>query len=173
MGRLDQVPVSDQEGLIDAFMASAAFPGHMHGLMRALERMPSRTPSNAIDVCERVVGLAGADLADLAKSSALTGRDLSAVVLRVQPSWRPGHARTVPGHHRQARRVRPARPRGSTPRRAMTLSTRSPWDSEEVAATASTAALLTGSVPRQDRATTGQLDEPGVSCVSASSRLTP
>ena len=40
----------------------------------------------------------------------------------------------------------------------MTLSKRSPWDSEEVAATAATAALLTGSVPRQERATAGQLD---------------
>ena len=83
MRRLDQVPVSDQEGLIDAFMASAAFPEHMGELMRALERMSSAMPSNAIDVCERVVGLAGADLADLARSSALTGRDARAVVLRL------------------------------------------------------------------------------------------
>ncbi len=83
MRRLDQVPVSDQEGLIDAFMASAAFPEHMGELMRALERMSSAMPSNTIDVCERVVGLAGADLAVLAKSSALTGRDAKAVVLRL------------------------------------------------------------------------------------------
>ena len=83
MQRLDQVPASDQEGLIDEFMASAAFAEHMGELMRALERMSSAMPSNTIDACERVVGLAGADLADLAKASALTGRDLSAVVRRL------------------------------------------------------------------------------------------
>lgn len=83
MRRLDQVPTSDREGLIDALMASAAFPTHMHDIMDALERMPSDMPSNTIDVCERVVGIDGADLADPTKSSALTGRDLVAVVLRL------------------------------------------------------------------------------------------
>ncbi|MXZ53197.1 MAG: hypothetical protein F4Z34_08445 [Acidimicrobiaceae bacterium] len=83
MRRLDQVPTSEREGLIDALMASAAFPTHMRDLMGALERMPSDMPSNTIDVCERVVGIDGADLADPTKSSALTGRDLIAVVLRL------------------------------------------------------------------------------------------
>ena len=103
MRRLDQVPASDQEDLIDAFMASVAFPEHMRELMNALERMPSAMPSNAIDACERVVGIAGADLADPAKSSALTGRDLSAVVRRLYRHGDQNMRGPVLGHHRQTR----------------------------------------------------------------------
>ena len=83
MRRLDQVPASDREDLIEAFVASAAFPDQMGELLAAVERMPSAMPSNTIDVCEQVAGIAGPDLADLAKASALTGRNLIAVVLRL------------------------------------------------------------------------------------------
>ena len=80
MRQLDQVPMSDQEALIDVFMDSASFPSQMGELMDALERMSSAMPPNTIDVCEWVVGIAGADPA---KSSARTGRHLIAVVLRL------------------------------------------------------------------------------------------
>ena len=81
--RLDEVPASNREELIDALMASAAFSTNIGDLMHGLERMASAMPSNTIDVCERVVGIAGANLADPARSSALAGRDLTAVVLRL------------------------------------------------------------------------------------------
>ena len=59
MRRLDQVPASARQDLIDAFMLSAAFPNCMSELMEALERMSSDMPPNTIDVCERVVDIAG------------------------------------------------------------------------------------------------------------------
>ena len=81
--RIHEVPASDVDGLIDALMASSAFPNHMGNLIDALERMPTDMPANTITACERVVEVAGTDLADPATSSALTGRDLIKVVMRL------------------------------------------------------------------------------------------
>ena len=81
--RLDGVPASEMEGLIDALTESSAFPQHMDSVMYALEQLPAEMPANAITACERVVEITGADLADPSKASALTGLHMVTVVLRL------------------------------------------------------------------------------------------
>lgn len=81
--RLDNIPASEMESLIDALSASSAFPQHMDDLMYALEQLPAQMPTNAIAACERVVEIAGADLADASTSISLTGLHLTTVVLRL------------------------------------------------------------------------------------------
>ena len=81
--RLDEIPASEMEGLIDALTESSAFPQHMDSLMYALEQLPAEMPANAITACERVVKITGADLADPSKASALTGLHMVTVVLRL------------------------------------------------------------------------------------------
>lgn len=81
--RLDKIPASEMEDLIDALSASSAFPQHMDDLMYALEQLPAEMPTNAITACERVVEIAGAALADPSTSSSITGLHLTTVVLRL------------------------------------------------------------------------------------------
>ena len=79
--RLDAVPASEMEDLIDALSESSAFPQHMDSLMYALEQLPADMPTNAITACERAVEITGAGLAD--PSTSLTGLHLTRVVLRL------------------------------------------------------------------------------------------
>lgn len=88
-GQLNQLASPDQVALLDALMASAAFPRHMQSLIHALADMTSALPVNTIDVCERVVEIAGTDLGDMRTGAALISSDLIAVVLRL---YRQGDA---------------------------------------------------------------------------------
>ena len=81
--QLDELAAPDQVALIDALMASAAFPSQMRNLIHALVNMASTLPANAIDVCERAVDIAGADLGDMRTGAALISPDLITVVLRL------------------------------------------------------------------------------------------
>ena len=81
--RLDDVPASELEDLIDAFTESSAFPQHMDNLMYALEQLPAEMPTNAITACERAVEITGTDLADPSASSSLAGLHLTTVVRRL------------------------------------------------------------------------------------------
>ena len=81
--RLDDVPASEMEGLIDALSESSAFPQHMDSLMYALEQLPAEMPTNAIIACEHAVEITGADLADPSTSSSLASLHLTTVVLRL------------------------------------------------------------------------------------------
>ena len=81
--RLDDVPASELEDLIDALTESRAFPQHLYSLIYALEQLPAEMPTNAITACERAVEITGAALADPSTTSALTGHDLTKVVLRL------------------------------------------------------------------------------------------
>ena len=81
--KLHEIPPSETDGFLDALVASSAFPHHMGNLIYALEQLPAAMPASAVVACERVVEAAGADLTDLSTSSALTGRHLITVVLRL------------------------------------------------------------------------------------------
>ena len=81
--RLGDVPASETEELIDALIASNAFPQHMDNLVYALEQLPAEMPVNAITACERVVETTGAGLADPSTASSLTGLHLTTVVWRL------------------------------------------------------------------------------------------
>ena len=61
----------------------------MEHLVDALERIQSRLPVNPIDVCERAVEIAGADLGDIRTARAGVGRDLVSLLLRL---YRQGDA---------------------------------------------------------------------------------
>lgn len=63
----------------------------MGNLIYALEQLPAAMPTSAVIACERVVEAAGADLSDFSTSSALTGRHLITVVLRL---YRQGNQET-------------------------------------------------------------------------------
>ena len=55
----------------------------MRKRLYAFEHMPAAMPTNAITACERVVEIESANLADPSKSSAIAGRRLIRVVLRL------------------------------------------------------------------------------------------
>ena len=87
ISRLDHVPASELEDLIDALTESSAFPRHMDSLMYALEQLPAEIPANAITACERVVEITPADHADPSTPNSLPnslpGPHLTTVVLRL------------------------------------------------------------------------------------------
>ena len=80
---LDELALPDQEALIDALVSSPTFPNQMGNLIHALQRTASTLPANTITVCERVVDIAGAPLADPTTGTALIGYGLIPVVLRL------------------------------------------------------------------------------------------
>ncbi len=87
--QLDDLAEPDQVALIEAFMSSAAFPNQPQRLIHALETLTSTLPSNTIDVCERAVDIAGADLGDMGTEAPMISRELITVVLRL---YRQGDA---------------------------------------------------------------------------------
>lgn len=88
-GQLNELATPDQVALIDALMESMVFSNHMQSLIHALEEMTSTLPVNTIDVCERVVEIAGIDLGDIRTGTSLITNDLITVVLRL---YRQGDA---------------------------------------------------------------------------------
>ena len=89
MRHLDEIEAAALDELIAAFMASRAFPEQMTFLINAFERMSSRLPPITIDVCERVVDVADASLADASTAHAAMSRHLITVILRL---YRQGDA---------------------------------------------------------------------------------
>jgi len=89
MRNLHEIPEPDLEAVVGSFVESASFESEMEHLIDALERTQSRLPVNAIDVCERAVEIAGADLGDIRTARAGVGRHLVSLVLRL---YRQGDA---------------------------------------------------------------------------------
>ncbi len=89
MRNLQEIPEPDLEAVVGSFVESASFESEMEHVIDALERTQSRLPVNAIDVCERAVEIAGADLGDIRTARAGVGRDLVSLVLRL---YRQGDA---------------------------------------------------------------------------------
>ena len=81
--QLDQIPSPDREDLIGTLMASDSSRTYILTLIKVFGEMSSETPSNAIDVCERAVGITGDDIAGLEKTASYFGREVTPVVLRL------------------------------------------------------------------------------------------
>lgn len=88
---LDTLPPHEIDELMEAFVSSSAFVEHVDDLVGVLDRMTTTLPSETITVCERAVAIAGGDLANISSASALTGRQLITVVLRL---YRQGNETT-------------------------------------------------------------------------------
>ena len=82
MGRIEEVPASLREDLLDAFLASSAFPEQSRSLIFTLRQMKSRLPQNTINVCERIIDNIGADLGNPTTAGGL-GTYLLTVILRL------------------------------------------------------------------------------------------
>ena len=74
---------SDLDALLTSFAHSKAFPDHMDILIRTLHDIPTTLPAKTIDICQRAVDTAGADLGNAATANFALGRDLVDIVLRL------------------------------------------------------------------------------------------
>lgn len=80
---LDRLDEGDAERLLGALLHSPALPQAGYGLLRSLAKREGRLPTSSLNVCERIVEISGADIGNVTTSSALMGRDLTALALRL------------------------------------------------------------------------------------------
>ena len=84
MRHIEQVAAaSDLDALLESFAQSKAFPDHMDILIRTLTNIPTRLPAKTIDICQRAVDIARADLGDMTTAHLGTGYFLITIVLRL------------------------------------------------------------------------------------------
>jgi hypothetical protein len=80
---LDDPDLKVLEKLATAFISSPALQDdEMDGLVRVYARLPGRLPDTTLEVCERVITVAGAELGDLRTARSASSRDLIALILR-------------------------------------------------------------------------------------------
>lgn len=71
-------------------MNSQSFGEHFESLLDALDDMTATLPDVAIEVCERTIEVAGADIADMRTSAAAAGPQVTSIVLRLYRQADPG-----------------------------------------------------------------------------------
>ena len=71
-------------------MYSQSFAEHFDQLLDALDGMTATLPDVAIEVCERAVEAAGADIGDIRTAQAMAGPQITTIVLRLYRQAQPG-----------------------------------------------------------------------------------
>ena len=89
MRHLDELEIADVEDLVRSFMNSQSFEQQFESLVDALDDMTATLPGIAIEVCERTVEVAGADIADIRTSAAAAGPRVTSIVLRLYRQGEP------------------------------------------------------------------------------------
>jgi len=89
MRHLDDLEVADVEALVRCFMNSQSFGEHFESLLDALDDITATLPDVAIEVCERTIEVAGADIADMRTSAAAAGPQVTSIVLRLYRQAEP------------------------------------------------------------------------------------
>jgi hypothetical protein len=89
MSHLDDLEVADVEALVRCFMNSQSFGEHFESLLDALDDMTATLPDVAIEVCERTIEVARADIADMRTSAAAAGPQVTSIVLRLYRQAEP------------------------------------------------------------------------------------
>ena len=90
MRHLDELEVGHADLLVRAFMYSQSFAEHFDQLLDALDGMTATLPDVAIEVCERAVEAAGADIGDIRTAQAMAGPQITTIVLRLYRQAQPG-----------------------------------------------------------------------------------
>lgn len=83
MNHLDELEVQDAERLVREFMNSQSFAECFDNLLHALDAMTATLPDVVIEVCERAVDEAGSDMGGIRTARALSGPDVTSIVLRL------------------------------------------------------------------------------------------
>lgn len=80
---LDNPDLQILEKLTGAFISSPALEDDdMDGLVRVYARLPGRLPDTTLEVCKRVIHVAGSELGDIRTARSAGSRDLIALILR-------------------------------------------------------------------------------------------
>lgn len=86
---LDDLDDTHVEDLFRAFMNSQSFADHFESALDALDDMTATLPDVAVDVCERTIAAAGADIGDIRTSAAAAGPQVTSIVLRLYRQAEP------------------------------------------------------------------------------------